>query len=357
MKTLFTFSLVINVILGYSQIFEYVFTETGRADFSELVAVGDKILMAANLSECPGAGIAVFDDNGQFLTDTILEDYYSVAPSITYHEQSGISYLLTFRNESEEGYDVDQMIIYKIDQNGNVIDRHRDTVSPLNFSTGKIVALDSVLIVHKGNEVYWYSLSFEALDTLYLPDENREYEMIYADAERLMFTTKVRNEETNFEYLIDQLIDYMIPLDSLNITGLNPFKKSVSVSGNSVFFYGLDNSLQKYPYGLDSIQESIILPPNVIDIKVMQHEGRTFAILRLNTDELQLVEIDFAMGIIHEPTWSIASGETMVNYYCNQMTGGMALKSHIYLRGFITFKPYQKGILFVRCLLKIEIDK
>ena len=309
MKTLFTMSLSLTTILGYSQIFEYVFTEIGRAEFSEVVVVGDKILMAANLSECPGAGIAVFDDSGQFLSETILEDYYSVAPSITYHEQSGHSYLLTFRNESEERYDVDQMIIYRIDQNGNVLDSHRDTVVASHYLTGKIVALDSVLIVQQKNEVYWYSLSFEALDTLYLPDEIREYEMVYADEDRLVFTSMVRNGETDYTYLIDQLIDYRIPLDSLNITGLSSFKKSLSLAGSNLFFYGVDNSLQKYPYGTDSIQESIVLPPNVIDIKVMQHEGRTLAILRLNTDEMQLVEIDFAMGIIHEPTWSITSEE------------------------------------------------
>jgi hypothetical protein len=102
-----------------------------------------------------------------------------------------------------------------------------------------------------------------------------------------------------------------MPLDSLNITGLSSFKKSVSLSGSNLFFYGVDNSLQKYPFGLDSIQESIVLPPNVIDIKLMQHEGRTFAVLKLNTDEIQLVEIDFALGIIHEPTWSITSGELL----------------------------------------------
>ena len=244
-----TFLLFLNILCLRSQSFEYVLTELAGSSFNDLVMLDGKIAVATNLGFCPGSGITLFDTVGSKLSVIGYNSYYSLAPSIAKTDDMG-SYLLTFKNESEELYDVNQMTIYHLNDHGDIVNSRVDTTYEFDFD-GQILAQGDQVIVLCGSYLYRYSLDLALIDSFRITPEQYspyDYDIVNLESSKL---TLVRSHE---EYLVntrpliaDQIIVcHDFDFSTAEIYDLTAIQGISAHTNSAVYVYGADYYLRKF---------------------------------------------------------------------------------------------------------------
>jgi hypothetical protein len=313
MKALLILSLLLSTISLKSQSFEYVLTEIAGSTFNDVVFLDDKIMMATNVGFCHNAGIALFDTLGNRLSVTGYTPYFSIAPSICKAE-GNTSYLLTFKNESEEFYDVNQMIVHKLDQFGEVVKSRIDTTYEFDFD-GQILNANNELIVLCGSYFYRYSQDLELIDTFRItaePYSDFDYDIINIIGSQWILIRR------HVEYLIDSrplITDQIIVFDR-NVNNLNTNIENFdltsiqgisSYTSSAVYIYGSDEYLRRFDLTSFTVSDSFAWS-DIRDFKVLDHEGKTYFSVLTKDSSIGIFTIDFTNQKL-DTIWSLYSNE------------------------------------------------
>ncbi|MCB0686344.1 MAG: T9SS type A sorting domain-containing protein [Saprospiraceae bacterium] len=294
-----------------SQPFEYVLTEVAGSTFNKAGVINDRIMIATNVGFCPGAGLSMFDTLGSRLFLENYNDYYSIAPSIC-AAGDGTMYLLTFKNESEEFYDDNQMIIYHLNQDGAVLNTRIDTAG-FDYD-GQILIDNDRVVVLCGSYIYRYTHDLTLVDTFKITPETSssyDFDLIKVDSAHWTLIRK------HTEYLEDSRImvaDQIIIIDdnqfsSGQLFNLTFIQGIAAYTNSHLYVLGADQYLRKVSLSSGHVLDSILLP-DLLDFKIVEMNDEIFMGAISRDSILGIYNVDFS-GQQRDTIWTMRTKETI----------------------------------------------
>jgi len=260
MKVVLSFLLFLNILCLRSQPSEYILTELAGSNFNDIVLLDDKIVLATDLAFCHEAGVTFFDTVGIRSSLMGYNSYYSIAPSIAKTKDQG-SYLLTFKNESEEFYDVNQMIIYQLDHHGVIIKTRVDTTYEFDYD-GQILAVNDDVIVLCGSYIYQYSEELDLIDAFRItpePHSPYDFDIVSVDSSQLtLLRSHVVYLANSRPLIADQIVVYQdLDFSTAQVYNLTYIQGISAYTDSAVYIYGADQYLRKFDLRLLTVTDSI----------------------------------------------------------------------------------------------------
>lgn len=315
MQAVLIVSICLTVTGLRSQTFEYVLTEIAGTTLNNLAYHDDQYMLASNLGFCNAAGIVLFDTLGGRRSLLAYSPYYSIAPSICMDDGAG-SFLLTYKNESEEFYDVNQMIIYHLDESGNIVHSRIDSTYDFDYD-GEILFEGNELIVSSGADVYRFTPDLELIDSFRISSQIYEdFDIINVDSSHLMVARKRKSSFYDPKPAsVKQLITYYFGTGEIVTYDLNDDRGVAVHSENNLYFYDSDKFLRRLDLTSFTVRDSILWS-GLDNFRVIEEEGKVYACAVNEDNLLGLYLIDFSKQKL-DTIWSFSTREQIFDMAIN----------------------------------------
>ncbi|MCB0667577.1 MAG: T9SS type A sorting domain-containing protein [Saprospiraceae bacterium] len=233
--------------------------------------------------------------------------YYSIAPSICRDDGAG-SFLLTYKNESEEFYDFNQMIIYQLDESGNIVHSRIDSTYDFDYD-GEILFGGNELIVSSGADVYRFTRDLELIDSFRISSQIYEdFDIINVDSAHLKVARKSKSSLYDPKPAnIKQLITYYFGTGQIVAFDLNDHPGVAVHSDSSLYIYGSDKFLRRLDLTSFTVRDSIFWS-DLDNFRVIEEDGKVYASAVNQDNLLGLYLIDFSNQKL-DTIWSFSTRE------------------------------------------------
>ncbi len=256
------------------QDFEYVYSQHEMSRFYDAVHLGDKIFVAADLDQCPGSGYLIFDTLGKLVEEHVIASYFSVTPAMVLDTFRDLVHLITFTNESEELYDVTQVILTSLNSQAEIVQSMTDTVEYFpavdDFSNTSLVVNSDYLIFSNGNNLHFYSAT---LDTSFVrllpkPDDATYHIGMVDENELLIYTGDPQYKPGGSYFRFDSLWYYHITNDAMELSVIEN-SKEIHLVNKSLYAIGEDHILRKYNCRGSTPIDSLDLDADIVSIDIV----------------------------------------------------------------------------------------
>ncbi len=271
-----------------------------------------KIFIASNLGQCHHAGLTVLDTTGNVDTIIWLDRYYSVAPSICYDPEDNTLFLFYHRDESEEGYAADELILVALDTSARILRSKVDTVPVLDI-TGSMKLWRDQLIIENGGDLLFYNKEFELTKTLSVVTHGFGGVDLLSSEQWLVAVKPVWIFPGDSDGL--QVTDTIYVYEESKDTFLLlPIKSTTRPSGlidSKLFLHDLDNVLRIFDLNTGDYTDSIKLAAGVISVSATFSDENSLYTLQTDISNRLSLQRHSASG--SELLWRSTGREKLMN--------------------------------------------